>query len=308
MAKGRRFEGFVQFPWALPVALDALGLRERIEIDSRRAWLTFPALEGEFPSSQLVCPLDARGRGLRGDVGSVASWGFQSTSALCYVTAARTSLFIDGDLTTSVDVAYAFRPLFESFRLWAESWLRSPLDAGGVANDSRLYLARRRDPMTSLGLSPTVIVVRDEGLSGAQVRGALRRASRGQLPPVEQTLLASGRRALFAGDTRRVVIEAGSAAEVAMSSYITRSLSSRNLPEGFVERVTTNANGLVGLHRLCVSLGWEPVVSKTRLGAELAEVRNHAAHRGEVPGRDTATTALDHAAAVVDSLSPMPPC
>ena len=306
MTKRRRFEGVLHLPWPLPVVTEALGLSQSVVIGSHQARISLPTLEGEFPNSRLVSPLDRKGAGLRNDLRSLASWGFQGTRTQCNVGAVRISMLLNG-ADAIPGVATALRAWLEIVQIWVESWLQSPIDAGSPRGDLDLILASGRKPMTTTSLHPRIVIVRGRVLSEPQVRGAFRQASRGGLPPAEHTLLASGRRAILDGDTRRAVIEAGSAVEVAMSGYITNRLTTRGLPSAFAEKVTTNANGVVGLHDLCSSLGWEPTVSKGRISRELAEVRNHAAHRGTVPDGERTRTAMIHAAGVVESMNPMRP-
>lgn len=305
MSKRRRFEGVLHLPWPLPVVTEALGLSQTVVLGGCRTQLSLPTLEGEFPNSRLVAPTDVKGAELRSDVRSLASWGSQVSRALYNVHAIRLSMLLNGSDAVS-NAASVLRPWVDMVQLWVESWLEGPVDAGNRSGDHEIILVTGRQPMATTSLSPILVIVRERALVETQVRGAFLRASRGDLPPTEHTMLVSGRRAILVGDRRRAVIEAGSAAEVAMSGYISRSLASRRLPSAFIEKVTTNADGVIGLHDLCSSLGWDATVSKGRLGRELAEVRNHAAHRGSVPGSQQMRTAMVHAAGIVKSLNPLP--
>ena len=305
MTRRRRYHGAVQLRWPLPVQGDALGLEQTVMIGPYKVTVALPDGEGEFPQSHLlVDPGRSHPAGpLRADMGAITQWGFQHTKEIYNVGALRLSVLL-GETDGISDLTLAIRPWLDVVQLWAESWLKSVVDVGNRPNGPEVLIATGRAPMATTSLRPTVIVARRQGLSEAQVRGAFRRASSDELPPAAHTLLTSARRAIFAGDMRRAVIESGTAMEVAMSGFVRRHLASLSVPDAFIDAATINANGAVGLHQLCKTLGWQETISANKL-KNVTGVRNRAAHGGQTPDEAQARTALHEADAAVEALSPL---
>jgi hypothetical protein len=125
------------------------------------------------------------------------------------------------------------------------------------------------------------------------------------LPAAHQFLLQA-RNNMGSKEFRATVIDAGTAAEVALGSTIHDQLSSLGAPQDFITRAIQSANGVVGLYDLHVSLGHTVPVSRGQVMNQLARVHNKAAHAGNVPGDSECRKALATAVAVVDATSPMP--
>jgi serine/threonine protein kinase len=124
------------------------------------------------------------------------------------------------------------------------------------------------------------------------------------LPP-EHRLLMQAMMALAESDYRRAAIDAGTASEVALASAIYDELSSKELNPEFIERTIRTADGLDGLYALYLSFGYALPVSQGNVRANLAGVRNRAAHAGQVPSRDEATRAVELAHALVTAARPV---
>lgn len=149
---------------------------------------------------------------------------------------------------------------------------------------------------------PTVHLDPGASATAEQVQSAFNCASSHQLPPVEWLIFMKAQRQ---SDQRLAVIEAATAAEVALSRAVTGALP--NFKAEAIERIIQNANGLVGLRDLLAVLTGSPgPVSRGRLAAQLAEPRNRAAHRGEAPTRRQVLAALATARALLSGLCPMP--
>jgi hypothetical protein len=124
------------------------------------------------------------------------------------------------------------------------------------------------------------------------------------LPP-EHRLLMQAMMALAESDYRRAAIDAGTASEVAFASAIYDELMSKGLNPEFIERTIRTANGLDGLYALYLSFGYALPVSQRKVRADLAAVRNSAAHAGRVPSREEATRAVELAHALVTAARPI---
>jgi hypothetical protein len=310
VTRRRRFTGIAQFPSALPVGPDALGLSETVKIGEHNVALTLP--QGN-ESGALIAP-QRSGRPFPNVLHGAlhGGWGYRSTPTLYYVQNAAASLLLTA--TDEVANSKEFRNLGEAFfrwfeivRDWAEAWSGVPLGQVGQPRNSALHVATRDGRIAGTGIRLPAVFFGASPLTPEQVRAAFRRASRGERLPTEHRLIQSAQVAKFEGDLRRAVIDAGSAAEVALSSAIMTDLRRSRSISGFAERAVKDANGIMGLMNLYASLGHDPAVSKTKVRNELAEVRNLAAHTGYVPIVQEADLAIQHARDLVQGARPLPP-
>jgi serine/threonine protein kinase len=125
-----------------------------------------------------------------------------------------------------------------------------------------------------------------------------------ELPP-EHRLLMQAMMALAETDYRRAAIDAGTASEVALASAINEELTSKGVNPEFIERAIRTANGLEGLFSLYLSFGNVVSVSQGKVRANLASVRNAAAHGGRVPSPEEAALAVELAHALVTAAYPV---
>jgi len=124
------------------------------------------------------------------------------------------------------------------------------------------------------------------------------------LPP-EHRLLMQAMMALAENDYRRAAIDAGTASEVALASAITNELTAKGMHPQFIDHTIKTANGLDGLFSLYQSFGYVLPVSLGNIRANLAHVRNDAAHTGRVPSPEEATRAVELAHVLVTTASPV---
>jgi len=124
------------------------------------------------------------------------------------------------------------------------------------------------------------------------------------LPP-DHRLLMQAIMALAETDYRRASIDAGTASEVALASAIYEELAGKGLNPAFIDRTIRTANGLDGLFSLYQSFGTALPVSQGNVRANLASVRNAAAHAGRVPTPEEATRAVELAHALVTAAHPV---
>ncbi len=123
------------------------------------------------------------------------------------------------------------------------------------------------------------------------------------LPP-DHRLLMQSIMALAETHYRRAAIDAGTASEVALASAISDELQEKGLNPEYIERTIHTANGLDSLYSLYSSLGHTLPVSLRNVRANLACVRNNAAHNGRIPSAEEATQAVEIAHAVVTAAHP----
>lgn len=135
---------------------------------------------------------------------------------------------------------------------------------------------------------------------GAAIAGANRQTR----PPEEHLLLRDSRTAAARDDYRKAVIDATTAAEVALAQAI-RTRLDRAPDTDAVERVMRTASGSAGLYDLAVALGVEVGVRRGRLIDQLAAARNSAVHRGVEPTLSEMRNALTTASAIVSTVSPI---
>lgn len=123
-------------------------------------------------------------------------------------------------------------------------------------------------------------------------------------PPEEHLLLRDSRAARNRHDSRKAVIDAATAAEVALAAAIRRRLSAAP-DEQAIEQVLRNSSGLAELFDLAVALGSNGGVSGSQVRGQLAGRRNEAVHRGMEPTRAETTEALQTASAIVSAVNPL---
>lgn len=147
-----------------------------------------------------------------------------------------------------------------------------------------------------------IIIMGLRGLTDAELRWILQQIDAGQEPPIEQLLLVPSP----SDDSRRRVLDAGTAVEVALANAIRQELSRHDLSPEAIEEMVVRANGMVGLHDLATAARRKPLpVSRGRLMDQLANPRNAAAHRGAAVDPKVMQRAGAVARELVDHLAPL---
>lgn len=146
--------------------------------------------------------------------------------------------------------------------------------------------------------------VNDEGveiLDHQKLLACTRLAANGTQPPDEWVFIRDARSLVNARQYRRAVIDAGTAAELAMTALIDGTLTSMNLLQR--ERLFEKNRGLLELSNLMIkrNAGTRP----DRLQQDLAEPRNRAAHEGALLNEAKATAAIAIATSLVEQLHPL---
>ena len=131
--------------------------------------------------------------------------------------------------------------------------------------------------------------------------GCVTLAANGAQPPDEWLFIRDARSLVSARQCRRAVIDAGTAAELAMTALVDRTLTSMNFLER--EKLFEKNRGLWELSNLVVTrnAGTRP----SRLQQDLAEQRNSAAHEGASLNEAKANAAIAVAVALVEQLHPL---
>ena len=145
----------------------------------------------------------------------------------------------------------------------------------------------------------------DRGANRHHWDRAVAHANAARLPPEEHVLLRDGRAAWWRQDRRKAVIDAATAAEVAMATAVRERLAS-TADEPASDQVLRNVRGAVELLDLATALGCSFPVSRGSVMNELAVRRNEAVHAGVEPTIDETRRALDVARAVVHAVSVLP--
>ncbi|MFD5628149.1 hypothetical protein [Streptomyces sp. NPDC127072] len=310
MSRRRRYAGIASFPWSLPVDVDALGLVEHVTIGGHKVTMKLPTLGG---GGLLQAPTDHRGKPLPPQMLKAfeGKWGYRSSERSCYGYAASASILLYPHV--EMHNSEQFNSLSDSFfswfkvvQEWAATWTGTPLGNFDKSHNSAFHIASGMNYLTASPVLMRTLFVEKQPLSRAQLRLALRHASCGEHLPVEHRMLLSSTDAQLGGDLRRAVIDAATAAEVALASYISDALEANGLDREFIDKMIEAVNGVVALYELCTRLGGEPVISKGKLMNELARVRNLAVHGGQTPTPQKAAAAREHATTIIRALRPLP--
>jgi hypothetical protein len=130
-------------------------------------------------------------------------------------------------------------------------------------------------------------------------------------PPAEWLLIRDARSQVNAGfdevgageNLRRAVIDAGAAAELAMTALIDKYLDDANALDPVRKALARSSTNLGGKHQLLRLL--RPGLLSDRVQTDLIDKRNGASHRGEQYTWEEAQAALDTATAIVESANPL---
>jgi hypothetical protein len=126
-------------------------------------------------------------------------------------------------------------------------------------------------------------------------------AANGTEPPVEWLFIRDARSLLNARQYRRAVIDAGTAAELAMTTLIDRRLG--NAEEAIKKALYAKYQTLSGRNQLMNKL--DAGDTPERLQQDLGEPRNNAAHTGASPIFDDASLAIRKATELVEQAHPL---
>ncbi|OBK02670.1 hypothetical protein A9W96_16395 [Mycobacterium sp. 1245852.3] len=135
-------------------------------------------------------------------------------------------------------------------------------------------------------------------------------AAGNQSPPAEWLLIRDARSLLRAGQSRRAVLDAGTAAELAMTTLIDKYLDDAHVSDSAVKSAFARFNNLVAKQEVLKLL--RPGLLPERTRADLIDLRNTASHGRGRAGHgwhevtmEEAHTAVEIATAIVESAHPL---
>jgi hypothetical protein len=124
-----------------------------------------------------------------------------------------------------------------------------------------------------------------------------------QDPPAEWSLIRDARLLLNAGHIRRAVLDAGTAAELAMTTLVDKYLDDANTQEPLRTAITRGYNNL-GSKNALLKL-FQPGLMPQQTQPDLIDKRNTASHGGDEITVDEAIKAIETASAIVDAAHPL---
>jgi hypothetical protein len=245
-----------------------------------------------------------------------ARWGqpFQHATGHSVVEAAVLRFEIDEALaqTKGGAVLRALRPWFRVVRNWISAMTGQDLDANGkpfhyirsgteyvqlwgFGSDGKSFTVRDPDPTLLITQPIDVIVTRKVWQKAVEL------ASAEQDVPIEHLLLNEARAAGARGKWRQLVLEAATAAEVALSAALRARLAPANeapVIDAMMARKTLGA-----LVQLCDRLG---VLLPPDTQLALVKPRNDAIHAAVTPTPEVASKAFTIATSIICSHRPLP--
>lgn len=126
--------------------------------------------------------------------------------------------------------------------------------------------------------------------------------------PLAHTILRRALVELATGEHRLYVIDACSAAEIALDGVLTARLRAHGLHDAEAEQLLRLGSGIAEafpVYRQLVMAG-QSAVSRNRIIDQLANPPNQAVHAGEHPDRTVAERAIETAALLVQEAVPLP--
>jgi HEPN domain-containing protein len=240
-------------------------------------------------------------------------------NGLLVVTAVRLRILAEGDLALRSYTDWPITTVADAFGTWlthAETWLdawtgavRQPVTRSGMP---RIQAAIPADDGSLGGVGtggPVPVVIRGQRWAApGEVTAAFAAASCGLDVPLAHIVLRRSLVELHAGEYRLCVIDACSAAEIALDAALTAQLRARGLRDGEIEGLLRLASGIsqaFSLYRDVVMAG-QSAVSQNRIGDQLARPRNRAVHAGDHPDEAVAKRAFETAALLVREAVPLP--
>jgi hypothetical protein len=299
VARIKYIEGAYELPISLFFGVPALGAKAAVQIAGHNAFVSLPVLSSE--QEALASPKFFE---RRMDLClAKTDWGRRWAPG-AYVNRVLISGRIPPGQGTSRQRGVAHG---DSIRNALRDWIRTALDwleimTGHDTWDAEPYPYVRRefDDTLLMGFddggvsysarskSPTVrVIVRQDGITAKQWRGALTRASKSEQVPLGHSLLLDAQRNLVREHTRRALIDAGTAVEVALSKRLATFGQKKTLG------MLVSEARMKGL-RL-------PAATSTKL----VDVRNDVAHRGYRPSPAEARSAVKIASRVVRAFAPL---
>lgn len=310
--------GFVEFPTPLFVAKELLGEEIPIRIGTLSAKLRCPERQDSHSIrvSQFLGPPAPLPKAVVDNLEPPPRWGEEVSNGLyIYVVRLDTRSQVTGSKVPKEisDLQFNLRPWFESARDWIAAWTgqaRLKMLIPKAAPTYGLSYDSESGPVVLGGSEPPSLVYRKGPISpasGAQVRAAMKLASRGRQVPITRALLLDSSDHLLLGDTRRSIIDVATAVEVGLANAITVYLKKRRMPRDFIDGLVSGATGVVDLVGVYADLPMPACpASKKKIADQIASPRNQAAHAGVAPPSNAVVRAIQLGREILDAVSPLP--
>lgn len=264
-----------------------------------------------FPGTRRPAPL----RAPRSETG----FALPVPDGMLLVTAVRLRIPAEGDLAIGSYTTWPITSVGVVFGAWlvrAEAWLdawtgaiRQPVTRVGTP------LIRAALPSDDGGLAgvatggPVPVVIRGQRwATPEEVTAGFAAASSKLDLPLAHTMLRRSLVELHAGDYRLCVIDACSAAEIALNDAITARLRAHGLAEAETEQLLRLGSGIAEafpVYRQLVAAG-QSAVSRNWVIDQLANPRNRAVHAGEHPDEAVVQRVIETAGLLVQEAVPLP--
>ena len=309
----------VTLPIQLPMLLSALGMKFEGRVDSGRFKLLLPlAGYGPFQAAQpLLAPLESPF--VRAHGGNLGTWGHidnvlpSPSSEPAIGRILKVVLEIDAESNAPKKVSdfamtfgKEFNEWFDTAVSWIELWnhlnltnLREsyPGTTGTVGAQDGSGAASGWSPVDRIYVTTAA-----HAINGETLTYAFEKATAVEHPPTEWLLYLQGAKT---SDDRLAIIEAATAAEVALTGAIHRRLLLLSVEAR--EEVVLNANGLYGMVKLLQKLDAKrDTTTLDKVGKKLANPRNNAVHAGRQPMKDEVQDAFVIARELLENYSPLP--
>jgi hypothetical protein len=295
--------GFLELPFDVLVASEVLGCSIPATVEGNSCSLTFPVQvaddRGLAPPSgfeEFAIVSDRR-----------VPWGLppRILGRMHGVSA----IAVEAEESANAEqLARGFGPWFVKARSWINAACRLP---------NAFYTNDRQTPGVRLfhdgkqcagwgGGAPINAIPVARGASRVEVEAAFAHASRGVSPPLAHLLLLDALSALVLMDQRRAIIDATSASEVALATFLRGHLQRISGPDAeIIQLIIKQANGVAGLYQLCKTLGLGCELSQKAIGAKLGERRNKVVHAGASMSYADAKEVVDLARTIVETAIPL---
>jgi hypothetical protein len=301
-------DGLIEFPWHLPLDVTALGMTINIQLNGKEVHLTLPMYDSD-ESRALVAPPSVT-HGVMTFAPRSTFWGLRTSDSVYMMGEARLefSVLPDSDPLPAelkeMDVAFtSWRNIVEQ---WAAAWSRELWPTPNSVINPSIQAKWPDGRIISGGFHVTARLMPLKPLDAVHVEAVFVKASRNERLPIEHALLLTARSAQVSGNYRQACIDSGTAAEASLAGAIKEMLSAKEVDEEYIDKSIVNANGIVGLIRLCGALGKKLTVSANKAADGLARSRNEAAHAGSTPSPEDTLAAVQQARSLIEEASPLP--
>ena len=314
---GEVIEGFYDWGSGVVVTPDCLGRSYQTALAGRRLIVTVPSFDGTVVAEP---PLRYTRPDTYVDVDPPNAWGelrvwnkaedgspipvqicIRRVRILLSVTPAEAA-----DVNLGPQLDDALLPWWDALSSWVEIVTGQDLASLGERRPKKPQIFHLWAGNTDGTMRPLAMMfhatpfLQAPALTSHGLQGCLSAVARGQLPPPERLHLTDARSLHNDGQWRRAVIDAATAAEVAITSWLDNRLSTA---EPDVKAALLGTPLTLGrLHRLYTRLGGVLPGDFDKL---VVKPRNDAAHRGMSLTREESAAAIESTATLLDATSPL---